>query len=58
VESVLGWPGLGQAAASAIDADDPNLIMGTVLVGAVAVVLANLAVDLCYALIDPRVELR
>ncbi len=58
VESVLGWPGLGQAAASAIDADDPNLIMGTVLVGAVAVVLANLAVDLCYALIDPRVQLR
>jgi peptide/nickel transport system permease protein len=56
VETVFGWPGIGQAAAIAITSDDPNLIMGTVLVSAVAVVLANLAVDLCYALVDPRVR--
>jgi len=58
VETVFGWPGIGQAASIGIANDDPNLIMGTVLFGAVAVVLANLAVDLCYAVIDPRVRLR
>jgi peptide/nickel transport system permease protein len=57
VENVFGWPGIGQVAAIAINSDDPNLIMGAVLFGAVAVVLANLLVDLCYGLIDPRVRL-
>ncbi len=57
VETVFGWPGIGQIAAIAIGNDDPNLIMGAVLFGAVAVVLANLIVDLCYAAIDPRVRL-
>jgi len=57
VETVFGWPGIGQAASIGIANDDPNLIMGTVLFGAVAVVLANLAVDLCYAVVDPRVRL-
>jgi ABC-type dipeptide/oligopeptide/nickel transport system permease component len=32
--------------------------MGTVLVGAVAIVIMNLLVDLSYALLDPRVRLR
>ncbi len=58
VETVFGWPGIGQAASIGIANDDPNLIMGTVLFGAVAVVLANLVVDLCYGIIDPRVRLR
>jgi peptide/nickel transport system permease protein len=57
VENVFDWPGIGQVAAIAIGNDDPNLIMGAVLFGAVAVVLANLLVDLLYALVDPRVRL-
>lgn len=57
VETVFGWPGIGQVAAIAIGNDDPNLIMGAVLFGAVGVVLANLAVDLLYAVVDPRVRL-
>jgi peptide/nickel transport system permease protein len=57
VESVFGWPGIGQLAALAISNDDPNLIMGAVLVGAVAVVLANLIVDITYVILDPRVRL-
>ena len=57
VENVFGWPGIGQVAAIAINNDDPNLIMGAVLFGAVAVVLANLLVDLCYGLVDPRVRI-
>jgi len=58
VETVFGWPGIGQAASIGIANDDPNLIMGAVLFGAIAVVLANLLVDLCYAVVDPRVRLR
>ncbi len=58
VETVFVWPGIGQAASIGIENDDPNLIMGTVLFGAVAVVLANILVDLCYVMIDPRVRLR
>ncbi len=57
VESVFDWPGIGQVAAIAIGNDDPNLIMGAVLFGAVAVVLANLVVDILYAVLDPRVRL-
>lgn len=57
VENVFAWPGIGQVAAIAIGNDDPNLIMGAVLFGAVAVVLANLVVDILYAVLDPRVRL-
>ncbi len=57
VENVFAWPGIGQVAAIAIGNDDPNLIMGAVLFGAVAVVVANLVVDILYAVLDPRVRL-
>jgi len=57
VESVFAWPGVGKLAFDAISSDDVNLIMGTVLVGAVFVVLANLLVDLGQAWLDPRIRL-
>jgi len=57
VENVFAWPGIGQVAAIAINNDDPNLIMGAVLFGAIAVVAANLIVDILYAVLDPRVRL-
>jgi peptide/nickel transport system permease protein len=57
VENVFDWPGIGQVAAIAIGNDDPNLIMGAVLFGAVAVVVSNLVVDIMYAVLDPRVRL-
>lgn len=58
VESVFAWPGVGKLAFDAISNDDINLIMGTVLVGAVFVVLANIVVDLAQALLDPRIRLQ
>jgi peptide/nickel transport system permease protein len=58
VESVFAWPGIGKLAYDAISHDDINLIMGTVLVGAVFVVLANLLADVAQALLDPRIRLR
>jgi ABC-type dipeptide/oligopeptide/nickel transport system permease component len=48
---------VGKLAYDAISHDDINLIMGTVLVGAVFVVVANLLADLAQALLDPRIRL-
>jgi peptide/nickel transport system permease protein len=57
VESVFAWPGVGKLAYDAISHDDINLIMGTVLVSAVFVVLANILVDVAQAMLDPRIRL-
>jgi peptide/nickel transport system permease protein len=57
VETVFGWPGVGKLAWDAVRNLDGPLIMGTVLVGAVFVVVANLVVDIVYRLLDPRVTL-
>lgn len=55
VESVFGWPGVGQLAYQAIQNDDIPLIMGTVLFASVIIVLVNIVTDVCYALLTPRV---
>ena len=56
VETVFNIPGVGRLSYEAIvDADLP-MIQGTVLVGALTIVLANLVVDLMYAFLDPRVR--
>jgi peptide/nickel transport system permease protein len=56
VERVFSWPGLGSLATSAIQSRDYDLVTGTVIVGAVIVVVGNLAADLLHAAIDPRVR--
>jgi peptide/nickel transport system permease protein len=56
-ETTFSLPGLGQAAVKAISDRDLPLILGVTLVAAAAVVVANLVVDLLYAVIDPRVRL-
>ncbi|MDT3396962.1 ABC transporter permease [Streptomyces sp. B1866] len=56
-ETTFSLPGLGQAAVRAIDERDLPLILGVTLVTAASVVVANLVVDLLYAVIDPRVRL-
>jgi peptide/nickel transport system permease protein len=56
VETVFGWPGIGRLAWEAVQNLDGPMIMGTVLFGAVFVVLGNLAVDVLYSLVDPRVR--
>ena len=55
VESVFGWPGIGQLAYQAIQNDDIPLIMGTVLFSAVLIVLVNIVTDVMYAFLNPRV---
>jgi peptide/nickel transport system permease protein len=56
VESVFGWPGIGQLAWQAIQIVDIPVIMGVVLVSAVAILLGNLMADLAYPLLDPRIR--
>jgi len=57
VESVYGWPGIGQLAWQAIQRIDIPIIMGVTLVAAVAIVIGNLLADIATSLIDPRVRL-
>ncbi len=55
VEVVFGWPGIGMLAFQAISQFDTPMIIGTVLVSALAISLLNLVVDLVYPLLDPRI---
>lgn len=56
VETVFSWPGMGQLLVGAIIERDIPLIQAGVLVIATSVVLANLLVDLAYAVLDPRIR--
>jgi peptide/nickel transport system permease protein len=58
VESVFGWPGIGQLAWQAIQRVDIPIIMGVTLVSACAIVLGNLLADLVSPFIDPRIKLQ
>ncbi len=55
-EVVFGLPGVGMLTYTALQNLDLPVIMGCVLYGAFFVVLANAVVDVCYALLDPRVR--
>lgn len=57
VETVFGLGGLGQVSVQAIDTDNLPVIIGFVIVAAAFVVVANIIVDLVYALLDPRVRI-
>lgn len=56
-EQIFSLPGLGRTAVVAITQQDLPVIIGIVLVASTAVILANILVDLAYALLDPRVRL-
>ncbi|MFK8035732.1 MAG: ABC transporter permease [Hyphomicrobiales bacterium] len=58
IESVFGWPGIGQLAWQAIQRVDIPIIMGVTLVSACAIVLGNLLADMITPFIDPRIKLR
>jgi peptide/nickel transport system permease protein len=57
VEKVFAWPGIGSYAIESLTASDYAPIQGFVLTMGVLYVLLNLAIDLVYGLIDPRVGL-
>lgn len=55
IESVFAIPGFGRLAQEAVANRDAPLLIGIIVVSAVLVILVNLAVDIVYALLDPRV---
>jgi peptide/nickel transport system permease protein len=57
VESVFGWPGLSRYGVEVILHKDLDAIVGTVLIIATAFLVANIAVDLLVALVNPRIRL-
>lgn len=57
-ESVFGWRGMGSLANEAIQTQDLNLLMGTFSITAFLAVLAALAADLIYSVLDPRIRIR
>jgi peptide/nickel transport system permease protein len=57
IETVFSLPGLGQTAVVAINQQDLPVIIGIVLFASAAVVIANILVDIAYAVLDPRVRL-
>ncbi|GAB3932664.1 ABC transporter permease [Micromonospora vulcania] len=57
VESIFGWPGVGQYAYRSATALDLPAILGVSLFVALVYTLVNLTVDLLYGLIDPRIRL-
>lgn len=57
VEQVFAWPGVGRLAVQAIFNRDITILQGYALLMAVIYVLINLAVDLSYRYLDPRVRL-
>ncbi len=56
VEAVFAWPGLGQLLLSSLLARDYPALLGMFLLASLAVVLANLATDLVYGWLDPRIR--
>lgn len=58
VESVFGWPGIGQLAWQAIQRVDIPIIMGVTLVSATAIVIGNLVADVISLMVDPRTKIR
>jgi peptide/nickel transport system permease protein len=57
-ETVFSWPGIGRLMFDAVFQRDLNLLLSILVLSSVFVVLANLAVDILYVVINPNAELR
>jgi peptide/nickel transport system permease protein len=55
-EQVFAWPGIGLLAVQAINSRDMAVVQAIVILASLVVMTVNLAVDLLYALIDPRIQ--
>ena len=57
IETIFSFPGMGRAYVTSIGQRDYSMIMGTTLIYAVLVALANMSVDFLYVFLDPRIRL-
>lgn len=58
IETMFAFPGIGREFVQSISNRDYSMIMGTTLIYAVLIVLANLSVDIVYGFIDPRIKVQ
>jgi peptide/nickel transport system permease protein len=56
VETIFAWPGIGKLLVDSIYARDFSMVQGCVLFIGVIFALTNLAVDIAYAFLDPRIR--
>jgi len=56
IETIFNIPGLGREFVDSITARDYSMIMGTTLFYALLIAVANIAVDICYSILDPRIR--
>ena len=58
VESVFGWPGIGQLAWQAIQRLDIPIIVGVTIIAATFIILGNLIADIASAICDPKIRIK
>lgn len=58
VETIFSLPGLGQLAYNSVIKRDLNTLMGIIFLCSVIVIIVNIATDMIYAWLDPRIELK
>jgi len=58
VETIFSLPGIGQLAYTSVIKRDLNTLMGIIFLGSIIVVIVNIATDMIYAWLDPRIELK
>jgi peptide/nickel transport system permease protein len=56
VENVFGWPGVGDFLLKSITSKDTPCVLGTIVLFTIVFSVVNLAVDIIYAYVDPRVK--
>jgi peptide/nickel transport system permease protein len=57
VETIFLWPGVGQLTITSILSKDYPVVQGVVLLSAFLYMLVNFLVDICYAVLDPRIRI-
>jgi peptide/nickel transport system permease protein len=55
-ETVFSWPGIGRLFIESMDGRDYPVLMGLMVMGSCALILANLVADLAYSALDPRIR--
>ena len=56
VESVFGWPGMGQTIVTALYSRDYMMAQGAIIILAAAFIIINIVVDILYTYLDPRIK--
>ena len=56
-ETIFGWPGMGRLFVDSLNMKEYPVLMGMIMITAIAVIIGNLLADVINALIDPRIRL-